>query len=339
MRRAVVALILLIVALISPSTRADDQESAPDALVVNRQLGRGVNVLGWDPIWYNANSHRMTDEHFRLIHEVGFKHVRIVLVPFSTGHADAQGKLSDDWFRIVDWAIDQALANHLMANLDFHEYEIMSNEPEKNHNRFLSMWDQIARHCKDRPREVLFEVLNEPHGKLTPELWNQYLAEAVVVIRKSNPHRKLIIGPGQWNGIGQLEHLRLPADDRNIIATVHYYSPMSFTHQGASWTGQKDKLGVPWNGTPGERDAIRRDFDKAQAWARNENRPLYLGEFGAYDKADMDSRVRWTSAVARAAEERGWSWAYWRFDGDFIAYDIPNHRWVQPILEALILPR
>ncbi|MBO3841077.1 MAG: hypothetical protein FGF48_01485 [Candidatus Brockarchaeota archaeon] len=50
----------------------------------------------------------------------------------------------------------------------------------------------------------------------------------------------------------------------------------------------------------------------------------------------MDSRVRYLGFVARLAEEMGWSWAYWQFDSDFILYDIPNNRWVEPVLNALI---
>jgi endoglucanase len=50
----------------------------------------------------------------------------------------------------------------------------------------------------------------------------------------------------------------------------------------------------------------------------------------------MDSRARWTSAVARAAEERGWSWAYWQFDSDFILYDVKREAWVEPIKNALV---
>ena len=85
-----------------------------------------------------------------------------------------------------------------------------------------------------------------------------------------------------------------------------------------------------------EREAIQRDFDKARTWAKNHNRPIYLGEFGAYDKADMASRVRYIGFVAREAEKRGWSWAYWQFDGDFIVFDMKTQRWVKSILDALI---
>lgn len=71
-------------------------------------------------------------------------------------------------------------------------------------------------------------------------------------------------------------------------------------------------------------------------WSEKYKRPLTLGEFGAYEKADMDSRVRWTNFVAREAEARGWSFSYWQFDSDFILYDIDKDEWVMPILNALI---
>ena len=165
---------------------------------------------------------------------------------------------------------------------------------------------------------------------------SQACSEALAIIRKTNPARTVIIGPGHWNGIGYLEQLELPKNDRNIIVTVHYYSPMEFTHQGASWSSSRDKIGIEWNATAEEKQAVIKDFGKAQAWSEKHDRPLFLGEFGAYDKADMDSRVRYVSFVTRHAEKLGWSWAYWQFDSDFVVYDIPNDKWVEPIRGTLI---
>jgi endoglucanase len=81
---------------------------------------------------------------------------------------------------------------------------------------------------------------------------------------------------------------------------------------------------------------LKSDFDKAANWAKQHDRPLFLGEFGAYDKAPMESRARYVASVARAAEQRGWSWAYWQFDSDFILYDIGRDVWVEPVRRALI---
>jgi len=305
-----------------------------DAFEQNRRLGRGVNVLGYDPIWKSPSEARFRAEYFRLIRQAGFDHVRVNLHPFRDAQPD--GSLSPAYWQTLDWVVQRSLENHLAVVLDFHEFLDMAKDPNAKKGRFLDIWRQIAERYKHVRREVYFEILNEPHGKLTPALWNQFLREALAVIRKANPDRTVIIGPGQWNGINFLKDLDLPEDDRNLIVTVHFYEPFAFTHQGAPWMEYKDKVGVAWNGDKPQREAIARDFARAQAWAERRSRPLYLGEFGAYDRADMASRVRYLGCVARQAEKLGWSWAYWQFDPNFLLYDVSRHQWIRPLLDALI---
>jgi len=329
--------VILLLALLAQGAGAQAQGGSTnerDAFEQNKRLGRGVNVLGYDPIWKDRSRGRFQVEHFRLIREAGFSHVRINLHPFR----DCGSTITDSYFQTLDWAVEQALANKLMVILDFHEFGAMARDPNGLKERFLAMWTQISERYENQPGEVLFEILNEPNGKLTPELWNEYLREAFAIIRRTNPVRTVVIGPGQWNQIGQLDKLALPESDRNIIVTIHSYSPMDFTHQGASWAGRKDKVGVSWDGTPQEKEAITAAFDQARAWSRKHRRPIHLGEFGVYDKAEMASRVRYLDFVTREAEKRGWSWAYWQFDSDFILYDIPGKRWIEPVRDALIPP-
>ena len=57
------------------------------------------------------------------------------------------------------------------------------------------------------------------------------------------------------------------------------------------------------------------------SWASAHNRPVYLGEFGSYEKADMDSRVRWTKCVADEAVAHGFSFTYWQFTYNLAVYD------------------
>jgi endoglucanase len=244
--------------------------------------------------------------------------------------------ISESWYEVLDWAVREAQAQDLRVILDLHEYNSLGDDPATNKVKFLAFWRQLSAHCQGAPESVLFEVLNEPNHKLTPALWNEYLAEALAIIREKNPTRAVIVGPAFWNSIDHLDELELPAADRNLIVTVHYYTPMDFTHQGAAWAGRKDKLGVDWLGTEKELAVLNGDFDKAAKWAKQHDRPLFLGEFGAYDKAPMESRARYVASVARAAEQRGWSWAYWQFDSDFILYDIGRDAWIEPIRRALI---
>lgn len=307
-----------------------------DAFSQNLRLARGVNIIGYDPIWQSRDNARIQPKHFGLIRRAGFSHVRINLHPFKFMGEAPEYAVPQAWFDTLDWAVEQCETNGLLAILDMHEFSLMGKDPEKYKPMFLAFWRQLAQHCKDMPQSVLFEMLNEPNGVLTAELWNGLLREPLAIIREANPERTVIVGPANWNGFKEVEKLELPEEDRHIIVTVHYYHPMPFTHQGAPWTPENVDTGVTWLGLPGEVEAIRRDFDVVQAWAKAHDRPIFLGEFGAYDRGGMLSRARYTATVARAAERLGWSWSYWQFDSDFIVYDVGKDCWVEPILDALI---
>jgi len=312
------------------------QSQPTDAFAQNRLLGRGVNIIGYDPIWRSRDQGRFQAKHFRLLKEAGFNSVRVNLYAFRHMDAAKELALRQSWFDTLDWVVQQATDQGLMVILDLHEFGALGDKPEANKERFLAFWRQLSAHCQNASDRVVFEILNEPSKQLTPALWNDYWREALALIRQTNPTRSVIIGPAFWNSIDHLKELDLPDADRHLIVTVHYYLPMEFTHQGAAWSNHKDKTGVQWLGSEAERQKIKDDFGKAVAWAREHNRPIFLGEFGAYDKAPMESRVRYTDAVARTAESLGWSWAYWQFDSDFILYDIQKDAWIDPILRALI---
>ena len=303
----------------------------------NNRLGRGVNIIGYDKIWDSFDQARFREKHFRLIREAGFSTVRINLHPFR--HMDSTTfELSDHWWEVLDWAVGNALENELMVILDMHEYQEMERNTEARIPMWLSFWEQVASHMKDSPNTVLFGLLNEPFGDLTDEMWNELLLKGLAVVRETNPDRTVILGPGGWNSLDHLENLVLPADDQNIIVEVHYYTPNSFTFQGAAWAEGVDSVGVKWLGTDDEKQAIIDDFLKARDWAEEHNRPIFLGEFGVYDKADMESRTRYLSFVVKTAEAQGWSWAYWQFDDDFILYFIEDDQWNEPVLRALMSP-
>jgi len=167
-----------------------------DVFEQNRRLGRGVNVLGYDPVWRDLAKARMRDRHFRLIKEAGFSHVRVPLHLFRDEGIDERNRVTKSWFGVLDWAVDQSLKNGLMVILDFHEFGAMGQDPLGYKDRFLATWVDMAERYRDYPVEVVFEILNEPNRELTPEVWNGFLSEALAIIRESNPTRTVIIGPG-----------------------------------------------------------------------------------------------------------------------------------------------
>ncbi len=299
------------------------------------KLGRGVNIIGYDnALWKDHTNGRFKEKYFKMIKDAGFSNVRVNLHPFR--HMDKDFKIDPQWLETLDWAVKSGNEAKLMVILDMHEYNAMADDPVAKKEMFLSVWRQLAPRYKDQGSNVLFEILNEPNGKLTTDLWNTYLADAIKIIRDTNPNRTLIVGPGNWNGIETLPTLVLPKDDQNIIVTVHFYHPMRFTHQGAPWAKDfKDLSGIKWTGTKEEKDEVYSKLKVAEDWSEANNRPIFLGEFGSYDKADINSRAFYTAFVARTAEKMNFSWAYWQFDSDFIVYNIDKEQWVEPILKAL----
>jgi endoglucanase len=337
-RRVELFSLLLLAASLRLAAASKAASMEKDAFQYNRALGRGVNLgNALDAPKEGAWGITLQEDYFKTIKEAGFDSVRIP-VSWST-HAQREAPFAIDpvFFERVDWAIRQALSRGLVAVIDDHHNEGMEKEPEKNLPRLKAIWKQVAERYRNQPDGLSFEILNEPTGKLTDALWNEMFPQLLGVIRASNTRRIVIVGPGRWNNLSELDALTLPENDRRLIVTFHYYSPMSFTHQAASWIKGSDKWkGNAWTGTLAQRVELRRDFDKAAAWGKKNGRPLYLGEFGAYSAADMDSRARWTRAVAGAADERGMSRAYWEFASGFGVYDPKANAWRKPLLNALL---
>jgi endoglucanase len=278
------------------------------------------------------------EEYIHIIADAGFDAIRIPIRWNAHTENEPPYAVDPEFFNRVDEIISWALDRDLVVMINIHHYDELMQQPEQHRQRFLAIWKQIAEHYREYPITLLFEILNEPHDHLTPELWNTFLAETIELIRDSNPHRTLVVGTAPWGGFYGLEYLDIPVNDRNIIVTVHYYDPFQFTHQGAGWVGEEadDWIGTTWEGTPWEMNAINDSFNNVHEWATRHNRPIHLGEFGAYQVAPYESRILWTDYVRDAAEQRDFSWAYWEFGAGFGAYDRESSQWREELLEALI---
>ncbi len=302
-------------------------------------FGRGINLgNALEAPREGAWGVTLKESYFPEIKKAGFDSVRIPVRWSAHAQKQAPYTIDPKFFERVDWAVKNSLKNRLYVVLNMHHYEEFFNDARGHQARFLALWQQIAEHYKDYPQAVCFEPLNEPHGQLGSLEWNRIAKETLDVIRKSNPDRWVMIGPTHFNNIKKLDELELPARDKRLVVTVHYYSPHPFTHQGASWAGPsvKNRTGVRWTGTDEQKEAVRKDFDKAIAWAVEHQRPIYLGEFGVYSKAPMEDRATWTKFVADEAARRKMGTSYWEFCAGFGAYDPEKEQWRKPLLESLI---
>ncbi len=276
-------------------------------------------------------------EFFPIIKKAGFDTVRLPVRWSAHAGQKPPYTIDPDFLARVEWAIDQATANGLNIVVNAHHYDDLDKDPAAHVPRLAAIWTQVAEKIRGRGDNVYFELYNEPHGKFDTDTWNAAIPVLLEAVRASNPDRPVIIGPVSWNNIRALDGLKLPRDDHNLIVTVHYYEPFEFTHQGAEWAEGSDAwLGRSWTGSEEEKRTVTASLETAAEWGRRHGRPVFLGEFGAYSKADDASRLRWTRFVAREADRLGMSRAYWEFCAGFGLYDRDTGAWRQDLKAAAL---
>lgn len=311
------------------------------AFEMNERLGRGINMgncfeapseAEWGNPW--------NPEYFKIIADLGFDHVRLPVrwEPDTRSMADPPYTINPTFLSRIQQVVDTAIRYDLHIIINMHHHDSLFANPEAEKARFLAQWFQIADYFKDYPDNLLFEVLNEPHGEITSELWNEFFADALAEIRKTNPTRVVILGVADFGGLGGIANLVLP-NDEYIILSPHYYNPFNFTHQGAEWVGpQADEwLGTKWNDTEADRETVANEFRYAQQFSETNHIPIHVGEFGSYSTADIESRERWTNFLARWFEEQNFSWAYWEFSAGFGIYDPTTKQFLEPLVNALLV--
>ena len=308
-------------------------------------FSRGVNLTRW----FEATSPRSiqftryTIEDFRNIKSVGADVIRL---PINL-HAMTSGKpdytLDPLFLEFLDAAVDMAEETGIHVILDNHTFDPIKPTPKDIESILLKVWPQMAEHYKGRSDLVLYEVLNEPHG-IDVAKWGKVQGKVVEAIRKVDTRHAIVVGAANYNNIHDLKRLPKYADS-NLIYTFHFYDPMLFTHQGASWTSPsiEELAGVPYPpdsspipqvpkslkgtwianglaayGKDGKPDQIRKTLELAFAFARDRGVRIFCGELGVYkpNSADAD-RVRWYRDVRTWLEEAGVAWTSWDYHGGF----------------------
>jgi endoglucanase len=288
-------------------------------------------------------------KEFAAMKREGFDHVRVPVGWQRYAGAGPEFKLSPEIFGKVDFAVTNALKNKLAVMINIHHFNELDKDPTAATEQFLAMWRQIAAHYQTFPLTLAFELDNEPHENATTELMNPIYARAIAEIRQTNPQRTLVVEPGGWGGIGDLGKLVLPPDD-NVIVSVHCYEPFFFTHQGAGWVGVDFKqTGFQFPGPPSEplvadlklnpknyvlerikayntlptaenpssARAFAGKLKYVHAWSEHYGRPVHLGEFGAFTKADAQSRANFYAAFRQTAEREKLGWCIWDWSANF----------------------
>jgi endoglucanase len=318
-----------------------------------RKFMRGVNLGNYleAPPGQDWGAH-YTGNDFVNIRNEGFDHVRLPVAWHYYTSAGPTYTISNSFFPKVDFLVTNALNRGLGVLLNIHHFDAFVSDPASNSNKFYAIWQQIAAYYSNAPPQLAFELLNEPNGAASTAVLNPIYAEAIRLIRLTNPNRQVFVGPSQWNSIPELSNLRLPDNDTNLIVTVHCYDPFLFTHQGATWAGSDPATtgvlfpgppqvpltpapgisswasnfiasynSIPSEGNPSSPLAFRAKLQFARQWSDYYGRPVHVGEFGAYTVAEPVSRARFYSEFRSIADSLGLGWAMWDWKAGFRYWD------------------
>jgi endoglucanase len=319
--------------------------ASPSAIATTAAIGRGVNFGNMlEAPTEGAWGLTATDDIIDKAVAAGFNSIRVPVRWSNHARVEPPYTIDASFMARVELVVDRLLAKGVVVVLNMHHYRQLDGDRLDAGEtavaqaavdvRFILLWDQIATHFRSREPRLVFELYNEPHGRLNGEPWNVLAARTLGVVRTSNPNRIVVIGPTSWNSAGDLRLLKLP-NDANLIATIHNYAPFSFTHQGAEWVSPILPLGVTCC-SASQQSEMTAPLDVAKQWSTARRYPVFVGEFGAYSKGDSTSRMTFNRTMRSAIEARGMTWTYWEFAAGFGVYDPTTLGFRQGLLDSLL---
>lgn len=312
------------------------------------ELLRGINIGGYLSQCNHEKEHYegfFGEQDIRQIRDWGFDHIRL---PFD--YSVVQDEDGTSIFEGIEllrknvllgkkYGVNVILDLHKASGYDFN----FAGDDAKNNlftsealmQKFLSLWTMIAREF-GHYENVIFELLNEVVETENAGAWNSLIKRAVTLIREIAPRTPIIYGGIKWNSADTLKLLDPPATN-DIIYTFHFYEPLLFTHQKASWVENismndvhypdtmdnfrefSEVLGIKGDAVMMSKsktmgpEFIREMVAEAVQAAAKAGVPLYCGEFGVIDQAPTRDTLRWFADVLSVFGENGIAHAMWTY--------------------------
>jgi endoglucanase len=189
---------------------------------------------------------------------------------------------------MVDW--------HVIGNL---RTELMQDPMyDTTRKETYEFWRTVARHYRDDPVVVLYELFNEPTefggqlGRLTWAEWKPILEEIVGIVRANDPSSVVVVAGLDW-AYELRDVLASPIDAPAVAYASHPYP---------------QKREEPWE--------AKWEADWGHVAARY---PVFVSELGYDRKGSVPfvGTAHYGRAIVGYMEKKGLSWAAWCFDVDW----------------------
>jgi len=237
---------------------ADEQNEervfAVEATWRPRERWRGFNI--YDKAKKGSFSGVWREDDIRMIHELGFNFVR-VMIDYRFWCRD------DDWtkpdpakFPAIDEIIGWGRKYQVHTQICFSTPPGINHETRSKERLFFdpvaqeameTHWRYFARRYRDLPNdEVTFNLFNEPTSEATEESYTALVKKLVAAIHAEDPKRFIVIDGLLWGRRPLLGAIGLPVGQSH-----HAYVPMNISHYKAGWIKGSDSWSVPtWPPSP-----------------------------------------------------------------------------------------
>jgi endoglucanase len=259
----------------------------------------------------NATTPAINKQIIDLYYEAGMRHVRIPTTwmdGFANNLADVNGNLNTTHPRLLELkeVVEYALAKKMYVVLNTHHEHWIKRHYDGSaayDTRFANLWSGIANFFKTSPKQLLFDVINEPEGTLgqwsgttyplptaAQQLaWTRQLNktgyDAIRATGGNNATRIIMVEPNGQGNQGMIEEVyptkaSLPGGgtDAYLAIQVHTYDPWAFCGQTGSNTA--------WPGNTSIENAIR----KVGVHSVLIDVPVNYGEFGVGRQSNTAER-------------------------------------------------
>lgn len=289
--------------------------------------------MAYETAWCNAKT---TEGLIKELKNAGFKTIRI---PVSWhNHIDENYNISKAWMDRVEEVVGWALAEDMYVIINIHhdnteDLEYPSYAKLDQSKAYVTkIWSQIADRFADYDEHLIFETMNEPRQVGTNNEWwidvnsdlgkecmdcinqlNQAIVDTIRANGKGYNTSRYIMAPGYCASPDYViaDDFKLPDDSKataenRIIVSVHAYTPYNFAlNQG---DGSTDVFAI--KGKKGTEDI---DYFMKNLYAKfvSQGIPVLIGEFGALDKDNTESRMQFAAYYTYTARHYGMTALFW----------------------------
>lgn len=258
-----------------------------------------------------------TQEIISYVKSTGINTIRI---PVSWGnHTDANYQIDEEWMARVKEVVDYAYNEEMFVIINSHhdnDFYYPSEENMDNAKKYIAtIWTQIAEEFKDYDNHLVFESMNEPRLAGTDIEWwfpasdptgraaigricelNQVFVDTVRATDGNNPNRFIMVPSYAASPDFALNSaFSMPEDPSDrIMVSIHAYTPYDFAGKADGYS--------EWDGSKTGEFTF---MGKLMSTFILNGYGVVIGEFGATNKDNLESRCKWASGYTSKAQGYG----------------------------------